>query len=94
MPLPHLLGLLPEDLEAMLARAGVAARPAETRRMLAHAISLGLQGFPTAPRRQPVVRAGAEDASGGRRGVAGRFHRADRSSVTPTYSTRRQLARM
>lgn len=48
MTLPHLLGLLPEDLEALLVHAGVAVRAAEARRMLAHAVSHGLLGFPIA----------------------------------------------
>lgn len=48
MPRPHLFGLLPEDLEALLAEAGVPVRPAETRRLLAHVIAHGRDGFPTA----------------------------------------------
>jgi hypothetical protein len=42
--------------------------------------ALGTYGPDVVPRR-PAVRAGAEDASGGRRGAAGGCHRADRSSA-------------
>jgi 23S rRNA (adenine2503-C2)-methyltransferase len=53
-PRPHLLGLLPHDLVALLAARGVTAREAEARRVLAHAVGRGLAGFPTA---RPVSRA-------------------------------------
>jgi 23S rRNA (adenine2503-C2)-methyltransferase len=49
----HLLGMLPEDLVAHLAEANMALRPAEARRILAHAITLGQPGFPVA---RPVAR--------------------------------------
>ena len=51
---PHLLGFLPDDLAAHLRAHGVAVRDAETRRVLAHAIAHGRDGYPTA---RPVPRA-------------------------------------
>src|SRR5687768_5443659 len=51
---PHLLGFLPDDLAAHLRGHGVAVRDAETRRVLAHAIAHGRDGYPTA---RPVPRA-------------------------------------
>jgi 23S rRNA (adenine2503-C2)-methyltransferase len=55
---PHLFGLLPDDLAAHLRARGVAIRDAEARRVLAHAIAHGREGFPSA---RPVPRA-VEDA--------------------------------
>lgn len=45
---PHLLSMLPDDLAAHLRAQGVDVREAEARRILAHAISLGRDGFPEA----------------------------------------------
>lgn len=44
--LPHLLGFLPDDLAAYLRANGVAVRDGEARRVLAHAIANGRDGFP------------------------------------------------
>ena len=54
----HLYGLLPEDLAAHLRANGVAVRDAEARRVLAHAVAAGREGFPES---RPVPRA-VEDA--------------------------------
>jgi 23S rRNA (adenine2503-C2)-methyltransferase len=51
---PHLLGLLPEDLAAHLGVAGVAAGADEARRIVAHAVTRGLPGY---PRSRPVSKA-------------------------------------
>ncbi len=53
----HLYGFLPEDLAAHLREKGVAIRDAEARRVLAHAIANGREGFPVA---RPVPRTVAE----------------------------------
>ena len=50
---PHLLGLLPEHLAAHLRAHGVGVRDAEARRIVAHAIAHGRDGFPAA---RPVPR--------------------------------------
>ena len=50
----HLFGLLPGDLAAHLRANGVAVRDAEARRVLAHAIALGREGYPVS---RPVPRA-------------------------------------
>jgi 23S rRNA (adenine2503-C2)-methyltransferase len=50
----NLLGFLPDDLAAHLRAQGVDVRDAEARRVLAHAIAHGREGFPTA---RPVPRA-------------------------------------
>jgi 23S rRNA (adenine2503-C2)-methyltransferase len=47
------MGLLPEDLAATLSAAGIAHRPGELRRLLAHVIARDLPGFPTA---RPIPR--------------------------------------
>jgi 23S rRNA (adenine2503-C2)-methyltransferase len=52
--LPHLYGLLPEDLTALLRARGVAVREAEARRVLAHVVHHGRAGW---PRARPVPRA-------------------------------------
>src|SRR5258708_23570883 len=52
-PTPHLFGLLPNDLAAHLRARGVGVRDAEARRVLAHAIANGREGFPSA---RPVPR--------------------------------------
>jgi 23S rRNA (adenine2503-C2)-methyltransferase len=49
----HLFGLLPEDLAALLRAQGVPVRDAEARRVLAHAIAHGRDGYPTS---RPVPR--------------------------------------
>lgn len=49
----HLLGLLPDDLAAYLRANGVEIRDAEARRIVAHAIAHGRDGFPQA---RPVPR--------------------------------------
>lgn len=54
----HLFGLLPEDLAAHLRAHGVEVRDAEARRMVAHAVAGGGDGF---PRSRPVPR-GVEQA--------------------------------
>ena len=50
----HLFGLLPEDLAAHLRANGVAVREGEARRVLAHAVAKGEEGFPAS---RPVPRA-------------------------------------
>ena len=50
----HLLGMLPDDLAALLRGDGVNVRDAEARRILAHAITHGRDGFPA---KNPVPRA-------------------------------------
>jgi len=50
---PHLLGLLPEHLAAHLRANGVTVRDAEARRVVAHAIAQGRDGFPVS---RPVPR--------------------------------------
>jgi 23S rRNA (adenine2503-C2)-methyltransferase len=50
---PHLFGMLPEDLAALLRREGVAVRDAEARRVIAHAVGRGADGFPES---RPVPR--------------------------------------
>ncbi len=49
----HLYGLLPEDLAAHVRSAGIEIRDAEARRVVAHAIAHGRDGFPSA---RPVPR--------------------------------------
>ena len=51
--MPHLAGLLPEDLAAHLRANGVSIRDAEARRIVAHAIAGGHDGFPAS---RPVPR--------------------------------------
>lgn len=51
--LAHLLGMLPDTLAAHLREHDVAVRDAEARRIVAHAIAHGLDGF---PRSRPVPR--------------------------------------
>jgi len=51
---PHLYGLLPDDLTHHLRAHGVAIRDAEARRIVAHAIANGRDGFPES---RPVPRA-------------------------------------
>jgi 23S rRNA (adenine2503-C2)-methyltransferase len=50
---PHLLGMLPEDLVAVLRAQDVDVRDAEARRILAHVIANGQPGFPVS---RPVPR--------------------------------------
>jgi 23S rRNA (adenine2503-C2)-methyltransferase len=52
-PAPHLFGLLPDDLAAYLRARGVIIRDAEARRILAHVIAHGREGF---PKSRPVPR--------------------------------------
>ena len=54
MPLPHILGLLPDDLASHLRANGVTVRDAEARRVIAHAVAAGKSGFPVS---RPVPRA-------------------------------------
>ncbi|MEA2165712.1 MAG: rRNA (adenine2503-C2)-methyltransferase [Thermoanaerobaculia bacterium] len=51
---PHLFGLLPDDLTAHLRAHGIDIRDAEARRVLAHVIAHGREGFPSA---RPIPRA-------------------------------------
>ena len=51
--MPHLFGMLPEDLAAHLRAHGVAIRDAEARRIVAHAIAHGRDGHPVV---RPVPR--------------------------------------
>ncbi len=51
---PQILGLLPGDLASHLRANGVAVRDAEARRVIAHAIAAGKDGYPTS---RPVPRA-------------------------------------
>lgn len=51
--IPHLFGMLPEDLAEHLRGAGVAVRDAEARRIVAHAIAHGRAGHPVS---RPVPR--------------------------------------
>jgi 23S rRNA (adenine2503-C2)-methyltransferase len=53
----HLFGMLPEDLAAHLRAEGVDVRDAESRRVVAHAVGRGLDGFPES---RPVPRRVAE----------------------------------
>ena len=53
MPLPHILGLLPDDLASHLRANGVTVRDAEARRVIAHVIAAGKEGFPVS---RPVPR--------------------------------------
>jgi 23S rRNA (adenine2503-C2)-methyltransferase len=53
----HLFGLLPDGLAAHLRAQGVAIRDAEARRVLAHAVTNGREGFPVT---RPVPRAAEE----------------------------------
>lgn len=50
---PHLYGMLPEDLALLLRSEGVEVRDAEARRIVAHAVARGREGFPD---RNPVPR--------------------------------------
>src|SRR4051794_36142122 len=50
---PHLLGMLPDDLASHLRAHGVDVREGEARRIVAHAIAHGRDGFPVA---RPVPR--------------------------------------
>jgi 23S rRNA (adenine2503-C2)-methyltransferase len=50
---PHLFGMLPDDLALHLRAHGVAVRDAEARRVVAHAIANGHDGFPVS---RPVPR--------------------------------------
>ena len=50
---PHLFGLLPADLARQLSAAGVAIREGEARRIVAHAVAHGREGFPV---KRPVPR--------------------------------------
>ncbi len=54
---PHLYGMLPEDLAAHLRGQGVEVRDGEARRVLAHAITQGRDGYPTS---RPVPKRVAE----------------------------------
>jgi len=54
---PHLFGFLPDDLAGHLRANGVAVRDGEARRVLAHAMAEGRDGYPVA---RPVPRAVAE----------------------------------
>lgn len=49
----HLFGMLPDDLASYLRTHGVTVRDAEARRLLAHAVAHGRDGFPVA---RPVPR--------------------------------------
>jgi len=51
--LPHLSGMLPEDLVALLTQQGVEVSAGESRRILAHALAHGRGGF---PEKRPVPR--------------------------------------
>lgn len=51
--LPHLMGLRPRDLAALLREAGVPVRDGEARRVIAHVVGRGEPGFPAA---RPVPR--------------------------------------
>jgi 23S rRNA (adenine2503-C2)-methyltransferase len=46
--MPHLFGMLPENLAPHLRANGVAVRDAEARRILAHAVAEGRDGYPEA----------------------------------------------
>ena len=52
---PHLLGLTPDDLVQVLQERGVVVRPEESRRILAHRISLGRGGYPQRPRVRRII---------------------------------------
>jgi 23S rRNA (adenine2503-C2)-methyltransferase len=51
---PHLFGMLPDELAAHLQARGVAIRAGEARRILAHVVTHGRDGFPA---KKPVPRA-------------------------------------
>jgi 23S rRNA (adenine2503-C2)-methyltransferase len=44
--IPHIFGLLPEDLASHLRSNGVTVRDAEARRVIAHVVARGREGFP------------------------------------------------
>lgn len=50
---PHVLGMLPEDLAELLRAKGVAVSDGEARRLVAHVVAGGGEGF---PRARPVAR--------------------------------------
>ena len=52
---PHIFGLTAEDLDLVLESRGLEVRPREARRILAHRISLGREGYPDRPRVRRVV---------------------------------------
>lgn len=54
MTRPHLAGMLPEELASLVRASGVAIREGEARRVLAHAIAHGRDGFLV---KRPVPRA-------------------------------------
>ncbi|MFL6246046.1 MAG: 23S rRNA (adenine(2503)-C(2))-methyltransferase RlmN [Thermoanaerobaculia bacterium] len=66
--MPHLFGMLPDDLAAHLRANGIAVRDGEARRVVAHAIARGCEGYPVA---RPVPRSVevAVDALVDRRGL-------------------------
>jgi 23S rRNA (adenine2503-C2)-methyltransferase len=51
--MPHLFGMLPDDLASHLRAHGAGVRDAEARRVFAHALARGGEGFPTS---RPVPR--------------------------------------
>lgn len=51
--IPHIFGLFPEDLASHLRAHNIAIRDAEARRVLAHAIAHGRDGYPTS---RPIPR--------------------------------------
>lgn len=55
---PHLYGMLPANLAAYLRMNGIAVRDAEARRVVAHVVGRGAEGYPVS---RPVPRA-VEDA--------------------------------
>jgi 23S rRNA (adenine2503-C2)-methyltransferase len=57
---PHLAGMLPEDLAGHLKNHGVDASIGEARRILAHAIAHGRDGFPEKRPVQRIVREAVE----------------------------------
>lgn len=58
--MPHIFGLLPEELARVLRAGGVSVRDAEARRVTAHAVAHGREGFPVSRPVPRAVQAGVE----------------------------------
>jgi 23S rRNA (adenine2503-C2)-methyltransferase len=59
----HLFGVLPDELAQHLRAHGVSVRDAEARRVLAHAVALGRDGFPQARPVPKAVEAAVEQST-------------------------------
>lgn len=72
---PHLFAMLPEDLAAHLRAHGVAVRDGEARRIVAHAIARGEDGFPITRPVPRFVEAAVESLT-----IRGRLHVVERAT--------------